>query len=109
MVPVTGAVVRGCMFPDCAETFDIAAVSGGTARADGWRQVRLFTGYLCPAHAALCITGGHVPRWLDPDIRDRPGVLCGCGWQWQPVHPANLAAHAGQWVTHLAGLPAEAA
>jgi hypothetical protein len=95
--------LRHCLRPDCGESFNIVAVYEGLASAVGWRQLtRVVNGYLCPAHTAPCVTGGHLPRWLDQDApQGMTGIGCACGWQWQPVQPATAGDHGDQWVAHL--------
>jgi hypothetical protein len=103
--------LRHCLRTDCQASFNIVAVYRGEARADRWRLVRATgAGYLCPSHAGPCISGEHLPDWLD---RDAPagmtGIRCACGWLWKPDVPSNAGRHHGQWTAHLidatAGLP----
>jgi hypothetical protein len=94
--------LRHCLRPDCDESFNIVAVFTGEAGAQGWRLLQFFGAvYICPVHAAPCING-HAPSWLDRDaVPGMNGIACSCGWQWQPLRPANMGEHKAEWVAHL--------
>src|ERR1039457_7551439 len=90
--------LRHCLRPDCGESFNIVAVYEGLASAVGWRQLtRVVNGYLCPAHTAPCVTGGHLPRWLDQDApQGMTGIGCGRGGERGTRPPPAAGGPRGQ-------------
>ena len=97
-------VPRHCLLPACEASFDIVAVFSGVDAANGWRLLSFFGAvYLCPAHAGPCVSGRHLPSWLDRSAAvGMTGIGCACGWKWRPSAPSTMGDHRDEWVAHLA-------
>lgn len=89
-----GTTLRSCLWPGCANRFDIAAVMAGEQPARGWVTLRSVVGHLCGSHAV----GGHLPR-----RRDRRAA-CECGWA-SASDAGTLGEIGEQWRSHIAVAP----
>jgi hypothetical protein len=93
--------LRHCVYPGCLREFDAMATMEGKPPSrpswsgEGWLQVNVLNGHICPDHAHVVSADAHRPRRL----ASGRFLVCACGWESTPMRWRGYGTE--QWKDHV--------